>query len=155
MKRAYISVKSLLSAGAAILLSWLGFTSCGDTPFGGGGMAEYGTPYVEFDFKIRVTDQNDRPVRGLQIDVEGNWDDDKEYTNANGYAEVDGEYTGFHQEHEAKIVISDVDGEKNGVVANQVHKVKILESDFTSKGKKRRWNNGSIEKKIDITVERR
>ena len=32
MKRVYLSVRSLLSAGAALLLGWLGFSGCSETP---------------------------------------------------------------------------------------------------------------------------
>ncbi len=64
MKRVYLSVRSLLSAGASLLLGWLGFASCDSI-----GMEEYGTPTVDYEFKVRVTDQDAKPVEGLQVDL--------------------------------------------------------------------------------------
>lgn len=149
MKRVYLSVRSLLSAGASLLLGWLGFASCDDV-----GMAEYGTPTVDYEFKVRVTDQDAKPVEGLQVDLPMSRGDEKELTDAQGKAELDGSYTGFRRDHQVVLEVKDIDGEKNGVVTDQQVTVEVKESDFVSKGSKR-WNNGKVKKDIEIQVERK
>ena len=149
MKRVYLSVRSLLSAGASLLLGWLGFASCDEI-----GMAEYGTPTVDYEFKVRVTDQDAKPVEGLQVDLPMSRGDEKELTDAQGKAELDGSYTGFRRDHQVVLEVKDIDGEKNGVVADKRDTIDIKESDFVSKGSKR-WNNGKVKKEIEIQVERK
>ena len=152
MKRAYLSVRSLLSAGASLLLGWLGFASCTESL--GGGMAEYGTPTVDYEFKVRVTDQDAKPVEGLQVDLPNGRGDKKKLTDAQGKTELDGSYTGFYGGHKVVLEVKDIDGEKNGVVADQQVSVDIEESDFVSKGTGH-WNNGKVKKDIEIQVERK
>ena len=152
MKRVYLSVRSLLSAGAALLLGWLGFSSCSETPESE--MVAYGTPTVDYEFKVRVTDQDAKPVEGLQVDLPRSDGDEKELTDAQGNAELDGSYTGPHRDHEVVLEVKDIDGEKNGVVADQQVTVEVKESDFVSKGSGH-WNNGKVKKDIDIKVERK
>lgn len=152
MKRVYLSVRSLLSAGASLLLGWLGFASCTESL--GGGMAEYGTPTVDYEFKVRVTDQDAKPIEGLQVDLPVSHGDEKELTDAQGNAELDGSYTGFRRDHQVVLEVKDIDGEKNGVVTDKQVTVEVKESDFVSKGSKR-WNNGKVKKEIEIQVERK
>ena len=152
MKRVYLSVRSLLSAGASLLLGWLGFASCTESL--GGGMAEYGTPTVDYEFKVRVTDQDAKPVEGLQVDLRNGRGDKRKLTDAQGNAELDGSYTGFRRDHQVVLEVKDIDGEKNGVVTDKQVTVEVKESDFVSKGSKR-WNNGKVKKEIEIQVERK
>ena len=149
MKRVYLSVRSLLSAGASLLLGWLGFASCDDV-----GMAEYGTPTVDYEFKVHVTDQDAKPVEGLQVDLRNSHGVEKELTDAQGKAELDGSYTGFRRDHQVVLEVKDIDGEKNGVVADQQVTVEVKESDFVSKGSGH-WNNGKVKKNIEIQVKRK
>ena len=152
MKRVYLSVRSLLSAGASLLLGWLGFASCTESL--GGGMAEYGTPTVDYEFKVRVTDQDAKPVEGLQVDLLNGRGDKKELTDAQGKAELEGSYTGFRGNHGVILEVKDIDGDTNGIVADQRDTIDIKESDFVSKGSGN-WNNGKVEKEIEIQVERK
>ena len=117
-------------------------------------MAEYGTPTVDYEFKVRVTDQDAKPVEGLQVDLLNGRGDKKELTDAQGKAELDGSYTGFRRDHEVVLAVKDIDGEKNGIVADQQVTVEVKESDFVSKGSGN-WNNGKVEKEIEIQVERK
>ncbi len=149
MKKIYLSVSSLLSAGASLLLGWLGFASCDSI-----GMEEYGTPTVDYEFKVRVTDQDAKPVEGLQVDLPDGRGDKMKLTDAQGNAELDGSYTGFRRDHQVVLEVKDIDGEKNGVVADKQVTVEVRESDFVSKGSKR-WNNGKVKKDIEIQVERK
>ena len=152
MKRVYLSVRSLLSAGAALLLGWLGFSSCSETP--DSGKVEYGTPTVDYEFKVRVTDQDAKPVEGLQVDLPRSYGDEKELTDAQGNVELDGSYTGSHSDHQVVLEVKDIDGEKNGVVADKQVTVEVKESDFVSKGSGN-WNEGKVKKDIEIQVERK
>ncbi len=149
MKRVYLSVRSLLSAGASLLLGWLGFASCDSV-----GMAEYGTPTVDYEFKVCVTDQDAKPVEGLQVDLPNGRGDKKKLTDAQGNVELEGSYTGFRRDHGVALEVKDIDGEKNGVVADKQVTVEVKESDFVSKGSKK-WNNGKVKKAIEIQVERK
>ena len=117
-------------------------------------MAEYGTPTVDYEFKVRVTDQDAKPVEGLQVDLPRSDGDEKELTDAQGNAELDGSYMGFRKDHKVVLEVKDIDGEKNGVVADQKVTVDIKEGDFVSKGSGH-WNNGKVKKNIDIKVERK
>lgn len=117
-------------------------------------MAEYGTPTVDYEFKVRVTDQDAKPVEGLQVDLPVSHGDEKELTDAQGNAELDGSYTGFRRDHQVVLEVKDIDGEKNGVVTDKQVTVEVKESDFVSKGSKR-WNNGKVKKEIEIQVERK
>ncbi|WP_304286345.1 radical SAM-associated putative lipoprotein [Porphyromonas uenonis] len=152
MKRVYLSVRSLLSAGAALLLGWLGFSSCSEAS--GFGMAEYGTPTVDYEFKVRVTDQDAKPVEGLQVDLPNGSGDKMKLTDAQGNAELDGSYTGFRKDHKVVLEVKDIDGEKNGVVADKQVTVEVKKSDFVSKGSGN-WNEGKVKKDIEIQVERK
>ncbi|WP_299282061.1 radical SAM-associated putative lipoprotein [uncultured Porphyromonas sp.] len=152
MKRVYLSVRSLLSAGASLLLGWLGFASCTESL--GGGMAEYGTPTVDYEFKVRVTDQDAKPVEGLQVDLLNGRGDKKELTDAQGKAELEGSYTGFRRDHQIVLEVKDIDGDTNGIIADQRDTIDIKESDFVSKGSGN-WNNGKVKKEIEIQVERK
>ncbi len=117
-------------------------------------MAEYGTPTVDYEFKVRVTDQDAKPVEGLQVDLPMSRGDEKELTDAQGNAELDGSYTGFRRDHQVVLEVKDIDGEKNGVVADQQVTVEVKESDFVSKGSGN-WDEGKVKKDIEIQVERK
>ena len=117
-------------------------------------MAEYGTPTVDYEFKVRVTDQDAKPVEGLQVDLLNGRGDKKELTDAQGNVELEGSYTGFRGDHGVALEVKDIDGEKNGVVADKQVIVDIKESDFVSKGSGN-WNNGKVKKDIEIQVERK
>ncbi len=117
-------------------------------------MAEYGTPTVDYEFKVRVTDQDAKPVEGLQVDLLNGRGDKKKLTDAQGKAELEGSYTGFRGNHGVILEVKDIDGEKNGIIADQRDTIDIKESDFVSKGSGN-WNNGKVEKEIEIQVERK
>ncbi len=117
-------------------------------------MAEYGTPTVDYEFKVRVTDQDAKPVEGLQVDLPSSYGDKKKLTDAQGNAELEGSYTGFRRDHQIVLEVKDIDGDTNGIVADQRDTIDIKESDFVSKGSGN-WNNGKVKKEIEIQVERK
>lgn len=151
MKSVYWSVRSLLSTVASILLGWLGFSSCSESHVG---MMEYGTPTVEYEVKVHVTDQDAKPVEGLQVGISEDHREKKGLTDGQGDVELYGSYTGFRRDHKITLMVKDIDGEDRGVVTDKETTIEIRESDFVSKGNGH-WNNGKVEKSIEITVERR
>lgn len=148
MKKVYGSVRSLLSTGASLLLGWFGFSGC--LIIGG---AEYGTPTVNYEFKVHVRDQNAKPVPGLQVSVSETYYQEKPLTDADGNVQLNGRYTGFYGDQKVGFGIRDVDGERNGVVTDTLINVDVKESDFVSKG--RGWNKGKIVKDITLEVKRK
>ena len=117
-------------------------------------MVAYGTPTVDYEFKVRVTDQDAKPVEGLQVALPISHVNEKELTDAQGKAELKGSYTGFRGGHGVALEVKDIDGEKNGVVTDKQVIVDVKESDFVSKGSGN-WNNGKVKKDIEIQVERK
>lgn len=157
MKRRYWSVKSLLAAGAATLLGWLGFSSCGregEVNEYERATAMYGAPIVSFEFKVKVVDQEDKPIAGLQVEMPRAYSEEKKITNDEGIAELAGDYTGFYGNHEVTLSLSDIDGPENGVVENQEVKAQITTDDFKDKGDNS-WNNGTVKKELEFKVERK
>ena len=150
MKKIFLSVRALCSAGFATLISSLGLSGCNLTDVNNG-MAEYGTPTVKYQFKVKVVDQTNAPVEGLEVQVQG---DGKQLTDATGTATLTGEYAGPRKEHEVTFAVKDVDGEKNGIVSDLSQTETIAEKDFVSQGNGG-WDSGVVRKDINIKVERK
>lgn len=148
MKRVYLSLKSVLSAGAATLMGWLGFSSCDNVVTG---MAMYGTPTVKYQMKVKVVDQENKAIEGLEVGLAE--DNDRELTNKEGIAVIKGTYTGFYRDHQVTLQVKDIDGDKNGVVTNAQTTEQITKDDFKIKGKGE-WDNGTVIKDINLKVER-
>ena len=73
MKRINQVIQGLLST----LLVLLGFSSCDKI-----GALEYGSPYVDFQVKGQVTDENGNPIEGICVTLEAS--PDVLYTDADG-----------------------------------------------------------------------
>lgn len=148
MKKVVVSLRALLSAGATALLGALGFSSCAENI--NNGMAEYGTPTVQYKLKLKVTDQADQPIPGLSLKAIGQ----SKTSDAEGKALIEGRDTGFYKDHEIVVEVKDIDGDANGVVKDEVKHIAISKSDFTSHQPKG-WLNGTVEKEINLKVERK
>lgn len=147
MKKRFLSLRALVSAGSAALLTALGFGSCNEVDMG---PAEYGTPTVHYKLKLKVVDQEDKPVSGLELSSMGS----TKLSDAEGKAELEGSGVGFYRDHEVTVQIKDVDGAANGVVADEVRTVKVTKSDFADHDKKG-WDNGTVHKEVELKVERK
>lgn len=134
-----------------MMLGWLGLSGC-DRIGSKSGMCMYGTPTVNYQFKVKVTDQAGKPVEGLQVSIRE--DKDKELTDNQGVATIEGRYTGGYVDHEVTFMVKDVDGEKNGIVTDLSKSEKITKADFINKGDGS-WNNGTVKKDISLKVERK
>ena len=94
-------MKSLLSRVGRWAAAFLGLITVS---------ACYGVPYADFEVKGHVTDENDKPIEG--IEVSGHWGAHGQATTANdGSFSVSGEYNGGES---MELVFTDVDGEENG-----------------------------------------
>ncbi len=151
MRKAYLSIRAVLSAGVATLVSWLGLSGC-DRSTMNNGMCMYGTPTVEYQFKVKVTDQTGKPVEGLQVGILQ--DSDRELTGKDGVATIEGQYTGFYEDHEVNLLVKDIDGDTNGIVTELNKSERITKADFVKKGNGA-WNNGTVKKEINLKVERK
>ncbi|TFH94458.1 radical SAM-associated putative lipoprotein [Porphyromonas levii] len=151
MKRTYLSIRSLLSSGVATLIGWLGLSGCDRSDINNG-MCMYGTPTVKYQFKVKVTDQVGRPVEGLLVGILQ--DDEREHTDSDGRATIDGRYNGKYKDHEVTFVVKDVDGAKNGFVTDLTQKEKITTADFTKRNIDS-WDNGTVQKSTHLKVERK
>ena len=134
-----------------MMLGWLGLSGC-DRIGSKSGMCMYGTPTVNYQSKVKVTDQEGKPVEGLQVSIRE--DKDKELTDNQGVATIEGRYTGGYVDHEVTFMVKDVDGEKNGIVTDLSKSEKITKADFINKGDGS-WNNGTVKKDISLKVERK
>ena len=100
MKRINQAIQGLLST----LLVLLGFSSCDKI-----GALEYGSPYVDFQVKGQVTDENGNPIEGICVTLEAS--PDVLYTDA------DGRFESKEIRNVAvygKIKFEDIDGPANG-----------------------------------------
>lgn len=150
MRKVYLSIKSLLSAGVVTLVGWLGLAGCGRLAINNG-MCMYGTPTVDYQFKVKVVDQKGEPVEGLEVGIVE--DQDRKLTSSSGEATIKGDYTGTYKDHEVHFVVKDIDGGKNGVVTDLNQAEKITKADFVKKGDGA-WQSGSVEKTVNLKVER-
>lgn len=127
----------------------------------------YGVPTMDFVVKGRVIDQQGKPVQGMQvvllnssIDItpDNMMEDNKnvrsylnevaDTTNANG--EFRTQVKDVPVENQ-RLIVRDIDGEKNGVKKDQLIEVQFTETDQVEK--REGWYMGSREKDVDITVE--
>lgn len=76
MKSINQAIHGILSA----LLTLLGFGSCDKI-----GTLEYGSPYVDYQVKGQVTDEEGNPIEGIRVTFETS--PDALYTDANGHFE--------------------------------------------------------------------
>lgn len=94
-------------------LGLLGFAACeeGETP------VEYGSPYTKFQVKGTVTSEADEPLKGIQVIVRAEWDNDPIaadtlYTDEKG--EFQTKELGTGGIGKQKVYFHDIDGEENG-----------------------------------------
>lgn len=127
----------------------------------------YGVPTMDYVVKGRVLDNNGKPVQGAQVvllnssiditpdnmmednkNVRSYLNDVADTTNANGEFRTKVSDVPFDTQ---RLIVRDIDGEKNGSFVSQMIDVKFTEADQVAKGEG--WYQGSREKDVDITVE--
>ncbi len=143
------------NALAASLLSLLGFSSCGSGIWGDEPVL-YGTPTTSYEAKGNITAEDGAPVEGIKAIIAGcqksSYSGKMHYTHMDStYTDINGNYTiktegGWSvSEENIKILLEDVDGEKNGgTFANDTIEGKELTFKKIAEGSGA-WDNGSFE----------
>ncbi|GFH98270.1 radical SAM-associated putative lipoprotein [uncultured Phocaeicola sp.] len=98
-------------------LALLGFASCSDGNEEGELICEYGTPYSKFLVKGKVNSDKDEPLKGIQVIVRSQWNNnaalaDTVYTDEKGEFRTE-ELRATGIEHQ-QVYFNDIDGEENG-----------------------------------------
>lgn len=107
----------------------------------------YGTPYVEFSIKGRVTDTEERPLQGIEVSMEDGMQ--KVLTAEDGSFYYGGEMTAFELE-EMTLTFTDVDGEENGgEFAAKVVTVPVTQTDPGDGN----WDNGDYSGEVEVVLE--
>lgn len=124
------------------LLAWLcgvfGITSCEALEdIVGGGAVMYGMPYADYNVDLKVTDEDGKPIKGIQASEGYAFDESKAvYTDGDGKVEMRLEHNSFCTIH-----LKDVDGAVNGEYADTVINESSLELKRVKKGDKA-WYGG-------------
>lgn len=108
----------------------------------------YGTPYIDYKIKGKVTDKEGNPVKG--IEVSGN-NDKPTATGDDGTYELSGQ----HYSRNLGITFTDTDGPENGgEFAEKEVTVEFTETDRTEKGEG--WHEGSFARSgVDTALEKK
>lgn len=157
MKKLTKRVASLLSVGCATFLG-LFHTSC--HLIGG---VEYGTPYMEYDVKVKVQSPDGKPIEGIEVAVVGKYHTPEGdrivklvtpvQTNSSGIAQISqASYIGGFG-NKLYVQAVDVDGVKNGSWATKVDSIPLFPADIQSRKPKKRWCRGVLKKGIAVTME--
>ena len=157
MKKLTKRVASLLSVGCATFLG-LFHTSC--HLIGG---VEYGTPYMEYDVKVKVQSPGGKPIEGIEVAVVGKYHTPEResivklvtpvQTNSSGIAQISqASYSGGFG-NKLYVQAVDVDGVKNGSWATKVDSIPLFPADIQSRKPKKRWCRGVLKKGIAVTME--
>ena len=141
--------KALLSS----LITMLGFTACDDSPFEP--KEEYGSPYVRYTVKGRVTDAEGQPLKGIQAEVGQSYPEHFErivnptLTDADGHLDITFETNGYDQN--TRLVLKDIDGKAGGgYFGTDSILVSGLPRKKTEEG--RHWFQGAYEYTANITM---
>lgn len=144
------------NALAATLLSLLGFSSCGENGPWGDEPVLYGTPTTSYEAKGTITAEDGAPIEGIKAIF--TFCRQSSYTGKMHYTHIDSTYTDKNgnymintgsrwvpSEEHFKILLEDVDGEKNGgTFANDTIEGKELTFKKTAEGSGA-WDNGTYE----------
>lgn len=107
----------------------------------------YGTPYVEFSIKGRVTDTEERPLQGIEVSMEDGMQ--KVLTAKDGSFNYATGMTGFGLK-EVTLTFTDVDGEENGgEFGTKVVTVPVIQS-APGDGS---WDNGDYSGEVDVVMD--
>jgi len=146
MKKIYRPLIKGTNWALAGLLGLLGFTACegnGDDEV----PAMYGTPIAKYTIKGSVTDEKGMPIEGIGIYAKHSFTRDTIYTKKDGGFE-----TTFKEfpDDKFKLMIEDMDAEKNGLFKNDSVIVTFTKEDYYENGKG--WYEGAARKEIPPVV---
>ena len=157
MKKLTKRVAALLSIGCAAFLG-LFHTSC--HLIGG---VEYGTPYMEYDVKVKVQSPDGNPIEGIEVAVVRKYHTEEGdrivklvtpvQTNSSGIAQISQASNLGGSGNKLYVQAVDVDGVKNGRWATKVDSVAITPSDIHKFHPETFGYQGTIKKEITLTME--
>ena len=134
MKKLTKRVASLLSVGCATFLG-LFHTSC--HLIGG---VEYGTPYMEYDVKVKVQSPDGKPIEGIEVAVVRKYYTEEGdrivklvtpvQTNSSGTAQISQASNLGGSGNKLYVQAVDVDGAKNGHWTTKVDSIPLFPSDY-------------------------
>ena len=136
-----------------LLLLLLGFSavSCNSDERENEGVCMYGVPTVDFHLVTRVVDEENNPIRGIQILDSHPYESfgyEGCYTDSNGRVN----FKGKNRPVPTKLLLKDVDGEENGgEFEDKLYEVKYNEVRQIAEGDGE-WYNGSYKITIDKIV---
>jgi putative lipoprotein (rSAM/lipoprotein system) len=129
----------------------------------------YGVPQMDFQVKGRVTDEQGKPVQGMQVilvnqtvDISPEYlQEDNPYVqeyirNASDTTDAEGRFDAQARDvpvEAQRVLVRDIDGDKNGRYQDQMIEVKFTSEDQTEQGSK--WYQGRRTKEVNITVEKK
>ncbi len=135
-----------------MLLAALGFaTACSDVKDDDEPPCEYGTPWVTFSVKGKVTNAAGEPVKGIDVGMEhDNHDYGTFTTNENGeFAIEQGSAFGINTKRKEVLVFTDIDGEENGSYETTKVEVSFVRNEDIPSGN---WYNGDYAATEDVEV---
>lgn len=129
----------------------------------------YGVPQMDFQVKGRVTDEQGKPVQGMQVilvnqtvDISPEYlQEDNPYVqdyirNASDTTDAEGRFDAQARDvpvEAQRVLVRDIDGDKNGRYQDQMIEVKFTSEDQTEQGSK--WYQGRRTREVNITVEKK
>ena len=107
----------------------------------------YGTPYVEFSIKGRVTDTEERPLQGIEVSMEDGMQ--KVLTAKDGSFNYVAGMNAFGLK-EVTLTFTDVDGEENGGdFETEVLTIPVTQTDPGDGS----WDNGDYSGEVDVVMD--
>lgn len=128
----------------AVLLATLGFAfSCN------GGSTMYGSPYADFEMKIKVVDSADAPLPNIRIDL--SQADDYKYTDSMGVAQF--KFRGYSSIHG---IFDDIDGPENGGKFKTTDTTFYFSNSQFDKSDKKddNWYKGKLKTEVKIVMQK-
>ena len=100
-------------------------------------IAMYASPYAEYKLSSKVTDQDENPIEGIQVDYYYFFQTDEQlhpmfepvYSNGEGMAKID-EHTFGVSNGTIRVTATDIDGEQNGYFKPAYIDIPIAQTDF-------------------------
>lgn len=109
----------------------------------------YGSPYSDFSVKIKVTDENGTPIKGIEA-TEKKYDPQKHYSDENG--EINASYRDIII---PTIFLNDIDGEANG---GDFQSATLKHEDYELKQTKesdKAWYDGAFDANITVVLKKK
>ncbi|MCC8094470.1 MAG: radical SAM-associated putative lipoprotein [Tannerellaceae bacterium] len=119
---------------------------------------EYGAPHANYILKGKVTNEAGHAIPDIRIDIQEehyyNYYESSYQDRATIQSNAEGKFE--HKVHSSfvqgryKLILTDTDGEKNGLYQKDSLQVRFEKEDRIEKGS--RWFEGTFEKEISITM---